>query len=462
MVSQTITPQILDKSLTSGFEKLVTYSKNLLSDTEQNASSMDDNTGYRNNLPDGDAERHPKQLEFIHNTAHHSAIVGGIGSGKSQGGAVRAVRAAYGVIGSTNVPMPNIGMVTAPTWDMLRDASIRTFVDVAGDLLEDFKKADRIAIMKNGSEVIFRTADNPDHLRGPNLTWWWGDESAYYHADVRHVMVGRLRQHGHGYDWNTTTPKGRNHIYKVFVADHADDPDYYIIRVRTRDNGFLDEEYIKSLESEYDGDYAKQELEGEFVSFEGLIYPEFSREKHIAQPDDIPVAFHRVVAGVDWGYVHPGVINVYGVTSDNRVYQIHEEYATKRGIDEWADIALQLRDIYHIDRFVCDPSEPDYIKRFEAKGCKAYAANNTVSTGIQAVKRRLAQRADGKPGLLYYTGAVHNFAEKEQYQWARNRELTLDQPLKTNDHTQDAERYAIMDIDYVAVRKIEVTMRNYA
>lgn len=420
------------------------------------------NTPYRNNLPDGDPARHPKQHEFIHNIAHHSAIVGGIGSGKSQGGAVRAVRAAYGVIGNERILVPNIGMVTAPTWDMLRDASIRTFLEVAGDLVQDFKKADRIAVMKNGSEVIFRTADDPDHLRGPNLTWWWGDESAYYHADVRRVMIGRLRQHGHGYDWNTTTPKGRNHIYKVFVTDHTDDPDYYIKRVRTRDNGFLSEEYIKSLESEYEGDYAKQELEGEFVSFQGLIYPEFDRDKHVAPPDDIPRHFVRVIAGVDWGYVHPGVINVYGVTADGRIYQIHEEYATKRGIDEWADVALQLRDIYHIERFVCDPSEPDYIKRFEAKGCKAYAANNTVSTGIQAVKRRLAVRYDDLPGLMYYNGAVHNFAEKEQYQWARNRDAQLDQPLKANDHTQDAERYAIMDIDHVAVRKIEATVRAYA
>lgn len=412
-------------------------------------------------LPDGDAVRHPKQHAFIHNSAHHGAIVGGIGSGKSQGGAIRAVRAAYGVLGKASVPVPNIGMVTAPTWDMLRDASIRTFLAVAGDLVTTWHKADRIAVMQNGSEVIFRTADDPDHLRGPNITWWWGDEAAYYHADVRRVMIGRCRQHGHGYDWLTTTPKGRNYIYKTFVTDHVNDPDYFIIRVTTRDNGFLDEDYIKSLESEYEGDYARQELEGEFVSFEGLIYPEFSRERHVVRSDAIPASFARVWAGVDWGYVHPGVINVYGINADGRLYQIHEEYATKRGIDEWADVALQLRNIYHIGDFVCDPSEPDYINKFIAKGCRALPANNTVSTGIQAVKRRLANRADGLPGLLYYPGAVHNFTEKEQYQWAKNRETLLDAPLKTNDHAQDAERYAVMHVD-AGLNPVTVTTRRWA
>lgn len=409
-------------------------------------ASSSDNAHYPDTLPDGDSVRHPKQHDFIHNSAHHSAIVGGIGSGKSQGGAIRGVRAAYGVIGDKSVPTPNIGMVTAPTWDMLRDASIRTFLAVAGDLVDDFKKADRIAILKNGSEVIFRTADDPDHLRGPNITWWWGDEAAYYHADVWRVMIGRLRQHGHGYDWLTTTPKGRNYIYKTFVTDHENDPDYYIKRVRSRDNGFLDEAFLASLEAEYQGEYAKQELEGEFVSFEGLIYPEFDRNRHVTS--DVPQYFVRVFAGVDWGYVHPGVINVYGVNGDGRAYEIHEEYATQRGIDDWVNVAKQLRDIYHIEQFYADPSEPDYIGKFNQAGCKTVAANNTVSTGIQVVKRRLATRADGAPGLLYYAGAVHNFIEKEQYQWAKHRETVLDQPLKTNDHTQDAERYAMMALDF--------------
>ncbi len=427
----------------------------------RNTENRTDKDSYRN-LPDGDAALHPKQLEFIHNTAHFSALVGGIGSGKSMGGVIRDVRAAMGYIGDTQIKTPNLGMVTAPTYPMLRDATLRSFKEVAGPLLREFHRGEMVAEMVNGSEVLFRTADDADKLRGPNLSWWHGDEAAYYHADVWRVAIGRLRQYGQGHAWLTSTPKGRNYIYKVFALDNDSNLDYYIKRVRTRDNGFLDETWIEGLEASYEGDYAKQELEGEFVSFEGLIYPEFSRERHVAQPAEIPVAFHRVIAGVDWGYVHPGVINVYGVTSDGRIYQLYEEYAVKRGIDEWADVALQMRDIYHIDRFVCDPSEPDYIKRFEAKGCKAYAANNTVSTGIQAVKRRLAMRTDDKPGLLYYVGAVHNFAEKEQYQWARNRDLTLDQPLKTNDHTQDAERYAIMDIDFQARRNSDVNIRYYA
>lgn len=423
------------------------------------APDTSDNIHYQDALPDGDALKHAKQHRFIHNTAHLSAIVGGIGSGKSEGGAIRDVRAALGFIGDEAIPVPNLGMVTAPTYPMLRDATLRSFRDVGDKWIKEFNRSEMRAVMTNGSEVLFRTADDPDKLRGPNLTWWHGDEAALYQADVWRVAIGRLRQHGRGYAWLTTTPKGRDYIHKIFIADNPDSTDYFVQRVRTRDNAFLSEDFIQSLENEYEGDYALQELEGEFVSFEGLIYPEFSRARHVT--NDIPAGFARCIAGMDWGYVHPGVINVYGITSDGRVYQIHEEYTRQRGIDEWADVARQLRDIHQISEFVCDPSEPDYIRRFNEKGCKAVAANNTVSTGIQAVKRRLALRADGKPGLMYYPGAIHNFIEKEQYQWAKRKDIALDEPQKANDHTQDAERYAIMAIDPV-MQPIKATIGRWA
>ena len=61
-------------------------------------------------------------------------------------------------------------------------------------------------------------ADNPERLRGPNISWWHGDESALYEVSVWRIMIGRLRQYGRlGYAWLTTTPKGRNWIYQEFI-----------------------------------------------------------------------------------------------------------------------------------------------------------------------------------------------------------------------------------------------------
>ena len=58
------------------------------------------------------------------------------------------------------------GVVTAPTYTMLQDATLRTFFDIGGDLVTDYNKNEHRATMVNGSEVLFRSADNPDRLRG--------------------------------------------------------------------------------------------------------------------------------------------------------------------------------------------------------------------------------------------------------------------------------------------------------
>lgn len=402
--------------------------------------------------PDGvhRVQLYRQQHAFVMAREHHIAMIGGIGSGKSIAGNIRVLLAAMGALDF--IPAPNLGVVTAPTYKMLDDATFRSFKEVAGAFLVDYNESKGLARMANGSEVIFRSTQDPETLRGPSISYWHGDEAALSPAEVWAIMLGRLRQaRQQGYAWLTTTPKGKQWIYKVFAQTFADDPDYRIFHARTHDNPFASREWIAALEANYSREFARQELYGEFVGWEGLIYPEFDRARHVITA--FPSGYDQVLAGVDWGFNHAGVIQVFGVR-DGVAYHLHEEYATKRGIDDWAQIALQLRNAFHIETFYCDPSEPDYIAKFRELGCKAVAANNTVSTGIQTVKRRLNSAT-----LLHYSGAVHTFAEYESYQWARKGNETTEQPLKANDHALDALRYALMGIDH-GIRPLPVAVRE--
>lgn len=410
-----------------------------------------------------DLQLYGDQYHFVYDAHRFTSLIGGVGSGKSIGGAAKSFAASQGVIGNQRIQTPNTGIVTAPTYNVLRDATLPAFIDLFSDYVDRKNSAFSPPIrlrMTNGAEILFRSANEPELLRGPSISWWWGDEAALYVDLVWKIMIGRLRQFGRfGWAWLTTTPRGRNWIWKRFVERVT--AHYKMFRVRTRDNPHLDIEYIRALEEDYVGDFAKQELDGEFISFEGLIYSMFDRARHVTSVIPERRKFVKVVAGVDWGYVNPGVINVYGITGDDRMYLVQEEYARKRGIDEWADIALQLRDIWGIEEFYCDPSEPDYIKKFKEKGCKAIAADNTVTTGIQLVQRQMMPRQDGLPGLLYYSGAVHSPAENEQYQWAKQGELLLDKPQKSNDHTRDAERYVIMGV-FGGRKPLTASVKRYA
>lgn len=394
--------------------------------------------------------RYPKQAAFVSTPAHFSAFIGGIYSAKSYSGCIRAAMAAYGYIGNQAViPTPNLGMITAPTYDLLNDATLRTFREIAGDLEADFNKNEMRMTLQNGSEVLFRSTSEPEKRRGPALAWAMMDEAALSPAVTFDILIGRLRQYEQlGYMWVCSTPRGQNWIWQKFIR--AKNPEYRLFRAKTRDNPYVAEEIIRAWEQSYVGDFARQELEGEFVAFEGLIYPEFSHDIHVPASFDAikPKTFKQVWAGVDWGFTNPGTILVYGIDGDDRMWGLHEEYRRQRRIEEWAEKGKSLRDIHGINLFLCDPSEPDFIRAFNEAGLKAVGANNEVIAGIQRVKSRLVKRPDGLPRILYPRTFVQSFKEYGEYQWKPGKgDDFQDEPLKTNDHCMDPTRYIVNELD---------------
>jgi hypothetical protein len=161
------------------------------------------------------------------------------------------------------MPAGSTGIVTAPTYPMLQDATLRTFLELTRPygLLREYSKSERRATLKNGTTALFRTADDPDRLRGPNLGWWFGDEAALYDQMVYLIMIGRLRERP-GRAWVTTTPRGKNWLYREFTKG---DEQHRIFKAPTRSNVYLPDDYLGSLERSYGELFRAQELEGEFV-----------------------------------------------------------------------------------------------------------------------------------------------------------------------------------------------------
>lgn len=294
-------------------------------------------------------------------------------------------------------------------------------------------------------EVLFRSADDPERLRGPNLSWAYVDEAALCHELTWPIVIGRLREGGKaGPCWLTTTPKGRNWVWREFVKQRRDN--YILFRARTADNPYLAPEFLTDLEAAYTGDFARQELHGEFVAFEGLVYEEFDRTIHVSEPSG---EFSEIVAGVDWGYTNPAVVLVVGLNGDRRVSIVEEFYQRRRRIGEVVAAAQELARKWGVTTFYCDPSEPANIAEMRQAGLSAVAANNAVTEGIQRVKARLAVADDGRPRLTIAPSCVRLLSEFESYCWKRLRGIGMlkDEPEKTNDHAMDALRYVTLAID---------------
>src|SRR5262249_15749361 len=126
--------------------------------------------------------------------------------------------------------------------------------------------------LSNGAVVRFRTAEDPERLRGPNLSGVWLDEGSLMARDAHDISLACLRAHG-GPGWlsNTFTPKGLSHwTYESFGRPR---PNTELIRSRTADNPFLPAEFAETLRGQYTERTALQELEGEFCDLEGAEWP---------------------------------------------------------------------------------------------------------------------------------------------------------------------------------------------
>ena len=370
-------------------------------------------------------ELYGEQWRFVNCQERFTLFVGGIGSGKSYAGAVKAL-----LIGGK---AKTVGLVVAPTYPMLRDATLRTFQTVAGDALVDFHKSEMRGTLRNGTEILFRSADMPDRLRGPNIHWMWIDEAALCPTQTWEIGIGRLRADGQaGPAWLTTTPKGRNWVYGQLQ-------NLTVFRSTTADNPYLDREFIGSLQTVYTGQFARQELYGEFVSFEGLVYEEFDRGRHIVEPEQ--KASWRYVAGVDEGYTNPAVILVVGLDSDNRVHVAQEFYRRRALQGDVVAEAQRLRDSFKIDTFYADPSAAGLIAELRDAGLAVVAADHRVMDGIHRVKAALQVAGDGRPRLTVSPQCVNTIAEFESYVWKEGRAGMRDEPEKMNDHAMDALRY---------------------
>lgn len=372
----------------------------------------------------------PRQREFVFSEDRFTAYVGGIGSGKTFAGATKAL------IEAVKYPHTT-GLVLAPTYPMVRDVILETVHKVfPKDVILRYLETKHTMFLKNGSKILFRSADKSEKLRGLNLAWAWLDEAAYMEKQIWEVVIGRLRdKRGSRRAWLTTTPRGRNWIWELFVKEKREG--YELVHATTYDNVYLPQDYIRALEQRYAGEFKEQELFGRFVLFEGLVYKEFDEQKHVTDTLPEKSKFKEVVAGVDWGYTNPAVIVVLGIDGDGNYYVVEEFYERNRLIGDLVQEAKRLREKWNVQIFFCDPSEPAFIAEFRRAGLPATQANNDVMAGIAQVKALLN---DGK--LLVHHSCQNLIDEFQKYRWEERKGLTLDNPKKESDHAMDALRYA--------------------
>lgn len=390
----------------------------------------------------------PKQDDFVSSSARFSFYVGGRGAGKTFAGALRAI------IRSQEQP-GSLGLIGAPTHPMLRDFAQRTFFALCPSaLIRDHNKTENHTYLRNGSEILWRSATDEDRYRGLNLAWFWLDEAPYCGYHAWELLKATLRQSGYQTSaWATGTPRGVDGYARDFELEPK--RNHLLVRASTRENlRNLPPEFIEDLG--YAGQFAEQEIEGRFVAFEGLVYTLDGSEHGNIRAAPAQRQWARVIGGIDWGYTNPAAAVVFGLDGDRRAWQLAEFYQRRASLSEVivpAVVALTKR--YGVGVWHADSEDPEAIATLNAalareglqtRARPAVKGPGSVRAGIQVVTSLLAPRGDGTRGLYVDPSCVNTIAEYGTYAYAtadRARRDPSEEPVKQSDHALDATRYAL-------------------
>lgn len=258
----------------------------------------------------------PTQMDFLTAQEKYTLFCGGLGSGKTHGGAGWAMLMAN--------QHPNTkGLITANSYSQLKKATLTKFFQVLDEHGIEYKYKSQEGIIDIDGTIVYAISmENYDLLRGIEVGWCWSDECAFYKEEAFNVLIGRIRDRRGPCQWKgTTTPNGFNWLYTKFVEEPI--PQSKVVYSRTADNvANLTDTYVNTLRSNYDQRLAQQELDGQFVNLSsGKVYYAFDRNKHCKPVDE---RGHSIFCGLDFN-VHP-LCGVFGFFYEGRIYISNELY----------------------------------------------------------------------------------------------------------------------------------------
>jgi len=325
----------------------------------------------------------------------------------------------------------------------------------------------------NGSIIAVAGMDDAEKIQSSEWDFIYAQEATELSLDAWETMTKCLRNGVMPYqqlaaDCNPSYPthwlKARcdRGVTRMLMARHEDNPTITPERIAR----------LKALT----GVRGLRLYKGIWAAAEGMVYDEWDASVHLVTREQLKKwevfytdgtlnrqVIRHIIGGIDWGFSNPGSLLVFGLDSDLRMYLLAEVYRTQRTDDWWLSEALKLDQEFHVEQWIADPSQPAYIRKFNAAGLPTVGAENAITPGVTAMQSRLQIQRDGRPRFYVYEYALRDRdelrddahqpvcfeGEINEYVWpkAKDGQALKEVPVKAQDHALDAARYTVMYLE---------------
>jgi len=226
-----------------------------------------------------------------------------------------------------------------------------------------------------------------------------------------------------------------------------------VFKVNLNDNrisrgGYIPDETIDAKIAEWPEETQGIRIAGDFGSYYGCVFKTYSRQTHAVTPFRIPSDWRRY-RSFDWGFTNPNVCLWLAKDPDENWYVYRELYKSHSLKEDFIRDVQILSKGERYDLNIGDPEDAEAMKKCRIAGMKIKSARKDRDAGIECVQSKFKVKADGRPSLLIFRTCKNTCREVAMYHYAEgsaNRD-PKDEPVKKDDHTVDALRYAIYTVD---------------
>lgn len=287
-------------------------------------------------------------------------------------------------------------------------------------------------------------------VRGMTLCLAYGDELTTIPEAFFTQVLARLSVRG-AQLFGTTNPDSPGHWLRKKYLLRAGELNLRTWHSTLDDNPHLDPQYVRDLKREYVGLWYKRFIQGAWVAAEGAVFDMFDEDRHVV--DVIPGIYRWISLGIDYGTRNATAALLLGVSDDGDLVLSHEwrhdpaiarqqltDFKLSKALRAWM-AGLDDRGQAGIQpEWLCvDPSAASLRLQLHEDGLTPALADNSVLDGIRLVASLL-----GTDRLKIHKSCTGLIEELPGYSWDDEAaEKGEDKPLKVDDHSIDAARYAI-------------------